>query len=98
SRLLTSFPTRRSSDLPTENVSCAPHYPGHSLSNSPWASFSTLAFSNAASWASVRTWLSRATLASSARNRLLRFSSPFRSHTHRRSEEHTSELQSRFDL
>jgi hypothetical protein len=23
--------------VPTENVSCAPQYPGHSLSNSPWA-------------------------------------------------------------
>src|ERR1700730_14736457 len=32
------------------NVSWAPQYPGCSLSNSPWASFSVLAFSSATSW------------------------------------------------
>ena len=41
----------------------------HSLSNSPCASFSLLAFSNATSWLSVSTRPSWATLASSALSR-----------------------------
>jgi hypothetical protein len=36
-------------NVPTKKVSCAPPYPGPSLSNSPWASFSPCAFSKAAS-------------------------------------------------
>jgi TIR domain len=49
-------------------------FPGHSLSNSPWVSFSALAFSRAVTWASVSTSPSCAILASSAFSRFLMFS------------------------
>src|SRR5262245_1194572 len=69
--------------LPTENVSWAPHYPGCSLSNSPCASFSVLAFSGATTCASVSTRPSWALLASSALSRLFIVSRSWRSHTQR---------------
>src|SRR4029453_17138434 len=51
-----------------EGVLCSAE-PGYSLSNSPWASLSAVAFSSAAIWASVSKIPSCATLASSALRR-----------------------------
>src|SRR5918997_827030 len=68
---------------PTEKVSCAPPEPGHSLSNSPWASFSVLAVSSAASWPSVSPRPSCATFASSALRRFFMVSRACRCHTPR---------------
>ena len=53
----------------------------HSLSNSPCASFSLLAFSSAASWLSVSTRPSWAIFASSALSRFFMVSSSWRCHT-----------------
>src|SRR4051812_9486217 len=60
-----------------------PTVAGHSLSNSPWASLSVRAFSKAASWPSVRTKPSCATLASSALRRFFIVSRSWRCHTPR---------------
>src|SRR3954468_5066800 len=64
-------------------MSWAPQEPGRSLSNSPCASFSAVAFSSAASWFSVRTKPSWATLASSALRRFFIVSRSWRCHTPR---------------
>src|SRR5215468_6986101 len=57
--------------------------PGHSLSNSPWASLSALAFSRAVICASVNRMPSCATLASSALSRCLIEVRSWRCHTQR---------------